>query len=415
MQPIHRELIALMPYAVERPSQGQMVIRELDTWHDHEAARVTLERFGQKAIAYHIAPDHVMFIRPGGIKQPAQAAIHIEFDAEIGRTAVQFYNDLPEDMSGWRSRNAAPSIQNAFASPPAQGPTANMQVGYEDFIEALRRNEVRLLLKNGQIDRYRDRSPNRWSVPVYDFGGLIQPSMAEFLGDDLIDRLLEEAPINPEPPASACVLIQQFKIDDQFDPDQTGLATHLLRVEGLTQTGEPNVTFAAHHQTHWIGASGEYLPGHWRTMAPKDQSPDLTHWHLRWATELIAMLAGWRDDIEFREASPLLLAKVNSKRKLARQTPIPPTKVIHISRQRIQYLRSAARAGVRSPSRGGSHASPHEHTRTICTHEVSYTRNGKEVRYHFKKAGQKVIVKPRLAANPKAKNHDLAPTYQVVR
>lgn len=232
MHPIHHELVALMPNAVDRPNEGQMVIRDLQTWDDHEAARVTLERFGHKAIAFHVQPDHITTFRAGRIIPPTQNAIHIEFDPETGREPVRFYNDLPMSMSGWRGRNTVSPVNALTQMAPTT--VARSPVTYEDFIEELRRNNVRLLLKNGQIDRYRERSPNRWSIPVYDFGGLIQPTMPDFLGNDVIDRLLEDTPSNPELPASACVFIQRFKIDKKFDPDQTGLATLMLRVEGRT-------------------------------------------------------------------------------------------------------------------------------------------------------------------------------------
>ncbi len=417
MQSIHQELIALMPNAMERPNEGQMVLRDLQTWDDHEAARVTLERFGHKAIAFHVQPDHITTFRAGRIIPPTQNAIHIEFDPETGHEPVRFYNDLPESMGGWRAQNAALDRHAAASGWAPQVPPVQSPVGFEDFVEELRRNNVRLLLTNGQMDRYRERTPNRWSVPVYDFGGLIQPSMPDYLGDDLIDKLLAEAPANPDPLAPACVFIQRFKIDKTLDPDQSGLATMLLRVEGLTETGGPNITFAAQHHTHWMGNNGERLKGHWRTMEPKmaDADPKLTGWYRRWASDFIALLAGWREDIEFREANSPAVMKINAKRKLARQTPISPTKVIHIAGPRIQYLREGVHGGIRGPGRGTAHASPHEHLRTICSREISYMRNGKEVRYRFKKAGQRIEVKPRGPTNPNRTMGGASVHYQVVR
>lgn len=146
-----------------------------------------------------------------------------------------------------------------------------------------------------------------------------------------------------------------------------------------------------------------------------DADPKLSEYYRRFATQFIAMLAGWRDDIEFREPHSPTISKINAKRKLARQSPIFSTKTIHITSQRIQYLRDRAHAGPRGVGRGGTHASPHEHLRTICAREIVYMRNGKEVRYHFKKAGQKVEVKPRMAANSNQPDYGLAPVYQIVR
>ena len=393
VQAVLNELIALMPNAVNRPNEGQMVIRELRTWDDLEAARVTLKRFGHRAISFHVAPDHVTFIRMSGVSSPASNALHIEFDEETGRVPVAFYNDLPENMRGWMDRSSDGIGSDTVVA------ARNTSVDFVDFVEELRRNNVRLALFNGNIDRYRERPSSRWAIPVYDFGGLLQPNMDDFLGDELIDQLLEAAPSGPEPLTPECVFLHRYRLGKEIDPSGEVLATTLIRVEGLTESGEPNVTFAAQHQTRRLRGDGHWGSGYWQTMEPKlaAAEPELARWHCRWAMESVRLLAGWRECIELREVHSPLIKRVNAKRKMLRQAPVPETKLVHICAPRVQYVRPTDPARIYSQGQfpNATHASPQPHTRTICEREITYERNGKEVRYRFKKAGQRIVVQPR--------------------
>jgi hypothetical protein len=208
---------------------------------------------------------------------------------------------------------------------------------FEGFINALSRGEVHVLnSENGTKETLIEHDPNRWSVPVYDFGPLLNGKGDGALDRDLLMRLLEEAPHGALRAASSVFLFR-----DSSDPIR-GSFTTLVRVDGL-RNGKPNVTFTcAHVQRHLRHADMTLHPGYWSVLTPSDEVAEC---------EVLAdiacrLLAAWHDNFEVREARNYRMAKINKKRLAANQAPIQVTRTIHISDARIVYLREglAARA-----------------------------------------------------------------------
>ena len=83
-------------------------------------------------------------------------------------------------------------------------------------------------------------------------------------------------------------------------------------------------------------------PGYWSILNASDEAAEGE------ALSEIAcrLLAAWRDNFEIREARNYRTAKINKKRLAANHTPIQQTQTIHITEQRVVYLREklAARA-----------------------------------------------------------------------
>lgn len=212
-----------------------------------------------------------------------------------------------------------------------KGPTPPTRRGdFEDFINALCRGEVTLLDPVARAETpFIEHDPDRWSVPVYDFGPLLYGAGAGGLDSDLLDRLLEEAP-EVALPAESCVFLFRGSVDSI-----RGHFTKLVRVDGLLN-GRPNVTFVcAHVQRHLRYADMTLHPGYWSVVAGCGEVPEGE------ALSEIAcrLLAAWRDNFEIREARNYRTAKINKKRLAANHTPIQQTQTIHITEQRVVYLR----------------------------------------------------------------------------
>lgn len=221
-----------------------------------------------------------------------------------------------------------------------KGGVPNTRAGdFEHFIDAIRQGAVSILNPHAKtIGTYIEREPNRWSVPVYDFGPLLNREGDGALDRDLLMGLLEEAP-QATLPAPSCV----FLFQDHSDPIH-GALTKIVRVDGL-RNGKPNVTFVAAHVERQLRHADMTLhPGGWSVLDLSDtvgdgQDEDLAEIACR-------LLAAWRENFEVREVRNYRTAKINKKRLAASQTTIQATQTIHITEQRIIYLREelAARA-----------------------------------------------------------------------
>jgi hypothetical protein len=200
---------------------------------------------------------------------------------------------------------------------------------FEDFIEALRRGEVLILdLHSRTRTAFVEGDPNRWSLPVYDFGPLLNGQGDGALDSDLLRGLLEEAP-KVTLPAESCV----FMFRDNRDPIR-GSYTRLVRVDGLRQ-GKPDVTFTcAHVQRHVRHADMTLHPGYWSVLDPGEEIAE---------GEVLAetacrLLTAWHENFEVRQTRNYRTAKINKKRMAANLAPIQPTLTIHITEQRVVYL-----------------------------------------------------------------------------
>ena len=83
-------------------------------------------------------------------------------------------------------------------------------------------------------------------------------------------------------------------------------------------------------------------PGYWSILNPSDEAAEGEGL----AEIACRLLAAWRDNFEVREARNYRTAKINKKRLAANQTPIQQTRTIHITEQRVVYLREQLAARV---------------------------------------------------------------------
>jgi len=232
---------------------------------------------------------------------------------------------------------------------------------FESFIDALGRGEVTVLNPDADAKAtFIEHDPNRWSVPVYDFGPLLNGKGDGALDLDLLTRLLEESP-EAALPAESCVVLFQ-----DYSDAIRGAFTRLILVDGL-RDGKPNVTFAcAHVQRHLRHADMTLHPGYWSILNSADEAAEGE----ALAETACRLLAGWRDNFEVREARNYRTAKVNKKRLAANHTPIQQTRTIRITEQRVVYLRQ--QIAVRSVTTTGR-VMP-QHNRTITDRWI-YPKN----------------------------------------
>lgn len=201
---------------------------------------------------------------------------------------------------------------------------------FEDFMEALRRGEVQVINPDAVTRTvFEELDLNRWSLPVYDFGPLLNGQGEGALEGDLINQLWDE-PSEVALPSASCV----FLFRAYGDPFR-GSITRLVRVDGLRE-GKPNVTFTcAHIQRHVRYADFTLHPGYWSVLDGGDEIAE---------SEVLAetacrLLSAWRANFEEREVRNYRTAKINKKRLAANLAPIQSTQTIHIAEQRVVYLR----------------------------------------------------------------------------
>lgn len=251
------------------------------------------------------------------------------------------------------------------------------------FVEALRQREVLILdpgVVTGEISskRFTETNPNRWSVPVYDFGTLLHPPGDGALDGEILDALLDNAP-EVRLPASSCAFLFREKMDSV-----RGWATWLVLVDG-SQNGKPNVTFtAAHAERHLRHHDMTVHSGYWSILVSPDETAE--------ATKLVEiacrLLSGWRDSLEVREAQDGRVARVNTRRTAANQMPIQQTQTIHITEQRVVCLREQLRPRLRSAT---GKAMP-QHKRTITDRWIHPKNPSARMFRPYQRRPQEIIV-----------------------
>ena len=265
---------------------------------------------------------------------------------------------------------------------------------FEDFMEALRRGEVQVINPDAVTRTvFEELDLNRWSLPVYDFGPLLNGQGEGALEGDLINQLWDE-PSEVALPSASCV----FLFRAYGDPFR-GSITRLVRVDGLRE-GKPNVTFTcAHIQRHVRYADFTLHPGYWSVLDGGDEIAE---------SEVLAetacrLLSAWRANFEEREVRNYRTAKINKKRLAANLAPIQPTRTIHITEQRVVYLREQYSASAKA---GTARVMP-QHSRKITDRWVFPKNPSARPFRPYQRKAQVVTVNPgeRLAA----------PSYRVTK
>ena len=276
-----------------------------------------------------------------------------------------------------------------------KGLTETAPGGFENFIDTLRKGEVQILTP-GVTTRsfFEEDDPNRWSVPVYDFGQLLNAGEAGALDANMISALAEDAP-DMEPPAKSCV----FLFRSQPDPIR-GQMTSLVLVDGVLPNGRPNITFeCAHIQRHLRHRDFTIEPGYWSVMiGVEEEAKEIAE-----KVELAcSILSSWRDNYEIRMVGTYRTGVINKKRASAKQTPIEMTQTIHITQQRIVYLREQTETRAYAKT---DRTMP-QHYRNITDRWV-YPKGGKRQFRPYQRTPKVVVVNSHVA--PRAAQYLVVP------
>ena len=221
---------------------------------------------------------------------------------------------------------------------------------FEDFTEALRQGKMFNTVpadKSFFID-----DPNQWSVPVYDFGALLNGTGPGALDKTLVAKLAEDAPATILP-APSCVFLFRYTQDFR------GAITRLIRIDGVLVNGKPHISFGCLHIERHLRYSDMTLhPGYWSVLTDQELAEAEDAAKVDVACRL---LANWRDNFEVRVSQNYRTGKINAKRASAHYAPIHATQTIHITEQRIVYLRDQ----IEARSRGHTGRTVSQHLRTI--------------------------------------------------
>ena len=217
----------------------------------------------------------------------------------------------------------------------------------ESFISALVKREVECQKTH---KRFREHDFNRWSAPFYDFGSLLIIGSPDYMGGDLIETLKEHAHGSN----------MQFQHDSLIIGMGNESAATLCLIE---EANTPHPRY---------GALAEYTGGRWHIADGKDIAQAVSDGQIDLIAEdgklaangvACTLLKAWwvNAQVVWTQPSPSTgLAKVNRNRAAVGRRPVEAPRIIHIAEIRKAYEYSGHR-----PSKGGTHASPCCHKRTL--------------------------------------------------